>query len=41
MSAIRELAREDPEAVRSVAEKSDGALGDRLLEILEEERGVA
>lgn len=36
-SAIREMAQEDPDAVRSVAEKADGALGDRLLEILEEE----
>lgn len=37
MSKVRDLCREEPEAVESVAEKADGKLGVRLLEILEDE----
>lgn len=39
MSELRQLAREDPDAVRSVAEKFDDTLRDRMLAILEEESG--
>lgn len=35
---LREYAREDPEAVRSIADKAGGKLGQALYRILEEER---
>lgn len=38
MSDVEELAREEPEAFRSVAEKVGGELGDRMLEILDDEQ---
>lgn len=39
--AVRELAREEPEAFRSVVEKTpEGPLKDRLRDVLEEEVGA-
>lgn len=38
-SGLRELARQEPEAFKSVAEKADGELRGWLESILEDERG--
>lgn len=36
MSHLREIARDDPDAVRSVANKAEGDLREKLLAALEE-----
>jgi len=38
---VRELAREEPEAFERVARARDDRLQDKLLQILEEERGAS